>query len=157
MCQISRPKLMKFWKALNLFVISEVLKKGSRGDTFLFLCGGNGWFAYSLSLPIKSSHWAEVSFTYFFSQWFSCYTKQPFLKNGGSLSVMLLMLEPVLRMLMVITQSTSYLLISPVLSAQCVSGCSTLGINACPSLRNPEDPPIFLNATNTDGRSGSQA
>lgn len=37
--------------------------------------------------------------------------------------------EPVLRMLMVLTQSTSYLL-SPILSTQCVSGCLILGITA---------------------------
>lgn len=40
--------------------------------------------------------------------------------------------EPVLRMPMVLTQSTSCLL-SPVLSAQCVSGCLILAITALPS------------------------
>lgn len=33
---------MKFREALNPFVISEFLKKGSWGDAFLLLFGGNG-------------------------------------------------------------------------------------------------------------------
>lgn len=37
--------------------------------------------------------------------------------------------EPVLRMLIMLTQSTPYLL-SPVLSARCVSGSLTLGVTA---------------------------
>lgn len=71
---------MKFWKALNVFVISEFLKNGSWGDAFLFSFGGNGWFAYSLSFPMKSSHWAEVSFTYLFSQWRSYYCEAAILE-----------------------------------------------------------------------------